>query len=168
MKNFIERLKNALHSFYSFSEADFMIYSLLEKVCSISKIDVLSGKSFVVSPDHEQKLWKAVEDLQSYKALQYVLGEAYFCGNYFDVSEAVLIPRPETEELVHLVSQSLAVSQPRAKILDIGTGSGCIAVSLALALPQSQITALDFSEEALSVAKKNEKKNESKNRFYLG
>ena len=158
MKDFIEGLKNALHPFYSLSEADFIVYSLLEKICSVSKIDVLSGKYFAVSAEQNLRIQEAIKDLQKYKPLQYVLGEAFFCGNYFDVSEAVLIPRPETEELVNIITQTLQNSCPQANILDIGTGSACIAISLALALPQAKLTALDISEAALQIARKNANK----------
>ena len=158
MKSFIEALKSSLQAFYSLSEADLMVYSLLEKFCSVSKMDILLNKNFSISASQEENIRQAVEDLKKYKPLQYVLGEAFFCGDFFEVNEAVLIPRPETEELVAIVSDTLEKNYPQAKILDIGTGSGCIAISLALALPQAQITALDVSEKALNVAQRNAKK----------
>ena len=98
----------------------------------------------------------AVKDLLKNKPLQYVIGVTEFCDLKFKVNENVLIPRPETSELVHLITKS---QQPTANsqqsILDIGTGSGCIAISLAKQLPQSQVYALDISEKALNVAKEN-------------
>ncbi|GAB4131167.1 MAG: peptide chain release factor N(5)-glutamine methyltransferase [Raineya sp.] len=158
MKAFIESIKNALHPYYNLSEADFIAYNLVEKFCSVSKIAILSGKDLPISAQQELQIQEAIKDLQKYKPLQYVLGEAFFYGNYFDVSPAVLIPRPETEELVSKTAKILEKQCPQAHILDVGTGSGCIAISLALALPQAKLTALDLSEEALQIAKKNAKK----------
>lgn len=165
MKDLIDTLKNALHPFYSLSEADFIAYSLIEKFCKIGKIDILAGKNFHILPQQEQAIEKAIRELQNYKPLQYVLGEAFFCGNYFEVNEAVLIPRPETEELVYLVSKILQIHCPQARILDIGTGSGCIAISLALALPQTSVSALDVSAEALQIAQRNAQKMKVKINF---
>jgi len=158
MKSFVQTLKSSLEPFYSPSEAEYIAFSLIEKFCAVAKVDVLSGKIFEISDTQNQLLQQAVTRLRNYEPLQYVLGEAFFCGNFFKVNENVLIPRPETEELVRIVSQTLQTQCPRAKILDIGTGSGCIAISLALTLPKAQITALDVSAEALEVAKRNAKK----------
>jgi release factor glutamine methyltransferase len=158
MKSFVQKLKNSLEPFYSPSEAEYMAFSVIEKFCSVSKIDILSGKNFEISQAQNKQIQQALARLQNYEPLQYVLGEAFFCGNFFEVNPNVLIPRPETEELVKIVSQTLQAQSPEAKILDIGTGSGCIAISLALTLPKAQITALDVSAEALQVAQRNAKK----------
>lgn len=158
MKLLIDTFKSKLNPYYSRSEVDFMVYSLIEKFCSVTKLDILSGKDFFISTSQQQQIEEALIDLQNYKPLQYVLGEVFFCGNYFEVSQEVLIPRPETEELVSIVVNTLQKNCPDASILDIGTGSGCIAISLALALPKAQVTALDFSEDALKVAQKNAQK----------
>ena len=98
----------------------------------------------------------AVKDLLKNKPLQYVIGVTEFCDLIFKVNENVLIPRPETSELVHLITKSQKpTANSQQSILDIGTGSGCIAISLAKQVPQSQVYALDISEKALNVAKEN-------------
>jgi release factor glutamine methyltransferase len=98
----------------------------------------------------------AVKDLLKNKPLQYIIGETEFCDLKFKVNENVLIPRPETSELVHLITnRQQTTDNSQLTILDIGTGSGCIAISLAKQLPQSQVYALDISEKALCVAKDN-------------
>lgn len=91
-------------------------------------------------------------ELQSGKPVQYITGEAWFYGRCFLVNSSVLIPRPETEELV---SACLEIITPEARVLDIGTGSGCIATTLALEAPKTQVTAWDISKEALAVARSN-------------
>jgi release factor glutamine methyltransferase len=94
--------------------------------------------------------------------IQYLLGKTSFYGLDFEVNSAVLIPRPETEELVDWIiqSQKLKVKSQKIKILDIGTGSGCIAVSLAKNIPNAQVFAIDVSEKALATAKKNANLND--------
>jgi release factor glutamine methyltransferase len=100
----------------------------------------------------------AVKDLLKNKPIQYIIGETEFCDLKFKVNENVLIPRPETSEMVHEIAvsnQQSAISN----ILDIGTGSGCIAISVAKKLPQAQVFAMDISEKALEVAKENATRN---------
>ena len=93
-----------------------------------------------------------LQRLEKYEPIQYIEGKKYFSGREFFVRQGVLIPRPETEELVELAAQAC---KPNAKILDIGTGSGCIAISLAKKLPEAEVHAWDISEAALEVAKQN-------------
>lgn len=97
-----------------------------------------------------------VADLRRGRPVQYVLGHAEFCGFDFAVREGVLIPRPETAELVERIA---AATPAGARILDVGTGSGAIAVSLARMIPQSSVVAVDISEEALAVARENAERN---------
>ncbi len=93
-----------------------------------------------------------IEELRSGRPVQYVLGKAEFCEEAFEVAEGVLIPRPETEELVYRIA---AMAERGAKILDIGTGSGAIAISLAKMVKEAKVTAVDISKEALTIAKRN-------------
>ena len=102
---------------------------------------------------------RAIRELQTAKPIQYILGETEFFSNRFFVNENVLIPRPETEELVDWVLQEYPDKSEKIKILDVGTGSGCIAISLAKALPNAVVTAIDVSEGALKVAKRNAELN---------
>jgi len=102
--------------------------------------------------------------LKEYKPIQYILGETEFFGLNFSVNQSVLIPRPETEELVELILKNH--SGENLKILDIGTGSGCIAISLAKNMPSAKVYAIDISEDALSVAKENATRNQVEIQFF--
>lgn len=124
-------------------------------------LEELEGKTridFVMNPTLEAKQtekWLAVlAELVQQKPIQQILGKAYFYGYTFEVNEHTLIPRPETEELVEWIISYVAKNQP-IRILDIGTGSGCIGLTLAKELPHSEVTLLDISTEALAIAKRN-------------
>ena len=125
------------------------IAMLLLNSLGVTRNDILSEKEFELD---SQKLAEAVKRINLAEPIQYVLGEAYFLGRSFLVNQSVLIPRPETELLVQLI---LEENKTKCAVLDIGTGSGCIAISLALDLKSSRVHALDFSKAALEVAKKN-------------
>src|SRR5690606_24993367 len=103
----------------------------------------------------EEMFLKAVSELKKEKPLQQIFGKTYFYGLEFIINEHVLIPRPETEELVHWIVNDNKFASSELKILDIGTGSGCIAISLAKNLPRPEVFAIDVSKEALNVARKN-------------
>ncbi len=107
-------------------------------------------------PAEWQRIWHRIgQELLTNKPVQYVLGEAWFAGLKFFVNEQVLIPRPETEELVEWLAQSAGLKNTGHKLLDIGTGSGCIPVVLKKKIPEWQVTALDTSAGALAIASKN-------------
>lgn len=110
----------------------------------------------------EQELESILARLHNFEPIQYILGEARFLGRTFRVTPGVLIPRPETEELVEMMLKELS---PVSRVLDVGTGSGCIAISLAKELPESQVTAWDVSGEALSIAAANSKALQASVRF---
>ena len=121
--------------------------------------DLCLGKDTQLSADDQAELKEIANRLSQGEPIQYVLGQAEFCGRTFSVNQSVLIPRPETEELCR---QPLPLPSPKgegAKILDIGTGSGCIAVTLAAMYPEAEVTAWDISEEALKVARENAQRN---------
>lgn len=111
------------------------------------------GTPLVVSSETLVQLNQAIEELKQHRPLQYITGRAYFYGHAFQVSPHVLIPRPETEEMVEKVIQEQRSDQP--SILDIGTGSGCIAITLQKAFPKAKIDAVDIAPKALQVAQKN-------------
>jgi release factor glutamine methyltransferase len=117
----------------------------------ISKTDILTQK--ITTFNYEQ-LTSVVQRLNKHEPVQYVLGKAWFCGHKFSVNPSVLIPRPETEMLVE-EALKFKPSNKDCFILDIGTGSGCIAISLALMFPDAQVKAIDISEDALRTAKQN-------------
>ncbi|MBT1706034.1 peptide chain release factor N(5)-glutamine methyltransferase [Chryseosolibacter indicus] len=141
---------------YDREEAQYIALLLLEHVLGLTRTQLLAEKQIESTPGQEALLKEAVERLNRQEPIQYILKEASFFGRKFMVSPSVLIPRPETEELVltainHLKSKDVAT--PR--ILDIGTGSGCIAITLACEVSNAQLYASDISHEALAVAKEN-------------
>ena len=147
-----------LEKIYGSDEANALIMILLEHYFCIDRVKIAMEPELRLSESELLTLHFAVKELLKNKPIQYVLGETEFCGMKFFVEEGVLIPRPETEEMV----RQLAVGHwpLAAKILDIGTGSGCIAISLAKLLKDSVVTAVDVSEKALEIAKKNAAAND--------
>ncbi len=146
---------------YESQEAKEIVFWLMEFYLDLRKIDILSDKSFEKAVD-----WtNIIERINTHEPIQYILGETEFYGRRFLVNDSVLIPRPETEELVKYVvdkqKNQLQVTNKQLSILDIGTGSGCIAISLAKELPNFKVTAYDISEKALETAKKNAELNKT-------
>jgi release factor glutamine methyltransferase len=131
------------------SEAVVIAYHLLEEKLGITRNDILLGKATLASIE---KLSDEINRINSHEPIQYITGTAWFRNRRFKVNPSVLIPRPETELLVDEVINHKV--KPTT-ILDVGTGSGCIAISLALEIPDSNIFAIDVSEQALAVAKEN-------------
>ena len=125
-------------------------------------VDYYLGKDITLSVKEEQELESILARLRNFEPIQDILGEARFMGRTFRVAPGVLIPRPETEELVEMMLKELS---PVSRVLDVGTGSGCIAISLAKELPESQVTAWDVSGEALSIAAANSKALQASVRF---
>jgi release factor glutamine methyltransferase len=130
-------------------------YLVFESVFGWSRTDVLSEK-IILENTNKEELDRIVQRINHQEPVQYILGEAAFYGRTFTVNPAVLIPRPETEELVRMVINFVRQTREvNTRILDVGTGSGCIAVTLALELPTAKISATDISEDALKVAVHN-------------
>ena len=150
-----------LEKIYGSNEANALIMILLEHYFGIDRVKIALEPELRLSESELLTLHFAVKELLKNKPIQYIIGVTEFCGMQFQVDENVLIPRPETEELVsQLVSCSVSqLSSPSCRILDIGTGSGCIAISLAKLIKNSEVTAIDISEKALLVAKKNAEAN---------
>lgn len=142
-------------------EAESFFYLILEAKHELKRIDLALRPDLDFS-DAEILVWNTlVEDLKLEIPVQYLLGTTSFYGLDFNVNSSVLIPRPETEELVEwiLESQKTIAETQKLRILDIGTGSGCIAISLAKNLPNASVQAIDVSEKALATAKKNSERN---------
>lgn len=147
----------ALLPFYDEMEAESFFYLLLENKRQLRRIDLALDVDSVFSKS-EILNWNAIlEKLKIQIPIQYIIGTTHFYGLEFIVDENVLIPRPETEELVDWIVKlnSKLSKKKNLKILDIGTGSGCIAVSLAKNIPNSEVFAIDVSEKVLAIAKKN-------------
>ena len=147
----------ALLPFYDEMEAESFFYLLLENKHQLRRIDLALDVDSVFS-ENEILNWNAIlEKLKIQIPIQYIIGTTHFYGLEFFVDENVLIPRSETEELVDWIVKlnSKLSKKKNLKILDIGTGSGCIAVSLAKNIPNSEVFAIDVSENALAIAKNN-------------
>lgn len=144
-----------LYSIYDDREAANITDMLIEYVTEFRKMDRLLNKNMILSQAQERSLLESTHELLRHKPVQYVLHEAWFMGMKFYVDEHVLIPRPETEELVEWILKEQKVKNKKVKILDIATGSGCIAIALQKKLPGAITEAMDISAPALQVAKKN-------------
>jgi release factor glutamine methyltransferase len=147
-----QQLLTSLYDLYDNREAANIADWVMEHITGMRKIDRIMHKQSPLSPDRVAKLEQYTRELLANKPVQYVLHEAWFCGMPFYVDEHVLIPRPETEELVEWVVEEAG---NKTSILDIGTGSGCIPVSLKKKLPQVKVYSCDVSSPALMVAAKN-------------
>ncbi|MBP8777813.1 MAG: peptide chain release factor N(5)-glutamine methyltransferase [Bacteroidaceae bacterium] len=153
MQTLLRSLTQTLASCYSREEASSVARIVLSEGMGFSTVRIYSGKDNDLSDIEQKKLQKIVSRLLNFEPLQYVLGKASFCNLSLKVAPGVLIPRPETEELVTLIAKECAGSEPR--LLDIGTGSGCIAIALKKIISDACVEAWDISAEALSQAKKN-------------
>lgn len=150
LSELFESLVAQLQPLYSKQESESLVIWLFEEYLGKSKTDLTKNTPLDQGP---VELQKAFKDLLTGKPIQYVIGKAPFYGRDFLVNDDVLIPRNETEELVHLIIKENKSSGLR--ILDIGTGSGCIPITLALEMDQSEVFSLDVSEQALQVASQN-------------
>lgn len=139
-------------------EARALAFVVLEDAFGLSRTDIYLGKDTAFSEDDTIRLEKILRRLEQGEPVQYVIGTAQFCNLTFRVTPDTLIPRPETEELVGWVA-SLLPSEAPCSVLDVGTGTGCIAISLAKQFPNAQVTAWDISEGALAVAQQNAQAN---------
>lgn len=159
-------LKDIFHKeldiIYGKDEVASFFYLSIEHHLNLARIQLILDPEFTLTKDEIDVFFTILEDLKQQKPIQYILGETEFYGLQFSVNENVLIPRPETEELVDWIikdSKFKSQNSETIKILDIGTGSGCIAISLAKHLPEAQVFAVDISESALKIAKENADRN---------
>jgi release factor glutamine methyltransferase len=153
IKKYRQYFINSLEDLYSIEELQSIFYLLAEKLLHLSRIDIALQLDDTLTSDEEINFNQAIDRLKIYEPVQYILGETEFFGYPFLVNKQVLIPRPETEELVSWIIED--VDKKETTILDIGTGSGCIAISLAKKLKSAVVSAIDISNKAIEVAKKN-------------
>lgn len=153
IKKYRQYFINSLEDLYSIEELQSIFYLLAEKLLHLSRIDITLQLDNTLTSDEEINFNQAIDRLKIYEPVQYILGETEFFGYPFLVNKQVLIPRPETEELVSWIIED--VDKKETTILDIGTGSGCIAISLAKKLNNAVVSAIDISNKAIEVAKKN-------------
>ena len=147
----------SLTPLYDAGEAQAIVRTVLDVEYGMTLTDIICGKVNELSSDEERNLEEIITRLQNGEPVQYVLGEADFAGRTFHVEPGVLIPRPETAELCQWIEEevsSLDADDPK-QILDICTGSGCIAITLGLTIPNSEVTGWDISEDALRIAQGN-------------
>ena len=164
MHPIVNEIRNALRGYYPDSEAFSIAKMLLVEVFGFSTLELYGGKDKEISGKRLDVLNEMIGRLQKNEPIQYIIGRETFGGLVFEVDGNVLIPRPETLELVQWIVDDCQAKTP-CRILDIGTGSGCIAISLAKRMSQAEVEAWDVSEGALKVAGKNAGDNCVKVRF---
>ncbi|WP_171031088.1 peptide chain release factor N(5)-glutamine methyltransferase [Bacteroides eggerthii] len=148
----VSYIRRALQESYSVQEAANLSRIVCCEMLGQTTIDYYLGKDIILSSKEMQKLNGILARLLNFEPIQYIQGTARFLERSYHVAPGVLIPRPETEELVEVMLREIPSD---ARILDIGTGSGCIAISLSKAFPNAKVTAWDVSEDALCIARRN-------------
>ncbi|MGJ8735900.1 peptide chain release factor N(5)-glutamine methyltransferase [Zobellia laminariae] len=169
----LKEIKNIFHKeldgLYVKEEVDSFFYILIEHYLNLQRFVLALQPNLTLTKEEEQPLFEALSGLKLQRPVQYIIGSTSFMDLDFQVNENVLIPRPETEDLIRWIVDEVKTSGPDKKsglrILDIGTGSGCIAISLAKLLPDAKVFALDVSEKALETAKRNAERNAVKVEF---
>lgn len=155
LQSLFRDVTKTLSSVYDQHEARTLSFMLLEHLFNVSRVDILADKDTTFSAFQRNQLQGMLDRLVKHEPIQYVLGETEFYGLTLEVGPGVLIPRPETEELVEWVVTDLDGIVPSPSIADVCTGSGCIALALASRLPSAMVRATDISEEALTIARRN-------------
>ena len=165
IKDIIRFFRDELKDSYEYDELESIIAYCFEYYFKLNRAELFSRTDETVSESELLKFNFAIKELKNQKPIQYILGEADFYRLKFKVNEHVLIPRPETEELVHLIIKDNELDSPI--ILDIGTGSGCIPIALKKNIPSAKISAIDIANDVLEVAKYNAKHNGVEVEFVL-
>jgi release factor glutamine methyltransferase len=167
IKQYRAQFNKSIKHLYPTSEIDSFFFLILEEYIGFKRIDIVLKSDFYIDQESLNLMQVATKQLEQEIPIQYIIGKTEFFGLPFNINKEVLIPRPETEELVEQVIKEVsliktyntasneATNEKQITILDIGTGSGCIAISLKKQLPGSKISAIDVSDKALRVAKKN-------------
>lgn len=155
LKQLAESYQLELKPVYGTDEVNAIFRIVSQHVLGFGSHPFFLNKNTEVTDENVLAFTSVLAKLKNNFPLQYILGFTEFYGQRFEVNQAVLIPRPETEELVKLILDTIANKKNHLKILDIGTGSGCIAITLKKKLPNATVYATDISEEALAVARKN-------------
>ncbi len=167
LKHFRVYFTEQLESIFPKTEIDTFFFLLIEEYLGLQRIDFTLQPTLEISSEKYDLLNTALARLQKEEPIQYILGKTEFYGYSFRVNENTLIPRPETEELVEWILNEVKDNKQQLSILDIGTGTGCIPISLKKELPGAKVSAIDVSEEALKVAKENALLNKAEVTFIL-
>ena len=158
LRDFRVRFYTELESIYHYSEIRHILNIVIKSFFDWDPTFFAINPKRVLKKKEIKKLNLALLELKKGKPIQYILEESEFMGNLFYVNKSVLIPRPETEELANwILSENFPTKQNSLRVLDVGTGSGCIAISIAKSNPNFKVDAIDFSSKALLVAKRNAK-----------
>ena len=163
LKSLKDKFYEELSGLYGQNESSSFFYLLCDSVLELSRVNVVLNYDLNLSEEQLNSFLNALLDLKNFKPIQYIIGNEEFCGLKFNVSEGVLIPRPETEELVYWIESDFKTKSP--SILDIGSGSGCIPIALDNLILNSKVFSVDVSEKALEIAKINAKENNSDVQF---
>ena len=153
-----KKFNQSLFEIYSSEELKIFYYNIMQQLTNKSKVELMTN-NYELSHDKEKLFFEYINRLSNNEPIQYVLGNTIFNNLEFDLDSSVLIPRPETEELVDLI---IKYECKKEKILDIGSGSGCIAVTLAKYIEESNVTALEICSNAVKIINKNAKKHNVK------
>ena len=157
LASFKKEFLESITPLYNKDETKSLYYMLCEEDLALSKSKLIIAEDMDLTIEKTNQLYNCLERLKKHEPIQYVLGKTKFCNLNFSVNESVLIPRPETEELVRLM---LKEDLDGKEILDIGSGSGCIAISLAKHSPKAKVTALDICKDAIELSQRNAKEND--------
>lgn len=147
--------RQELSELYPLEEIDSFFYLSVEHYLNLERFVLVLQPNITLKKKEEQPLFECLSRLKNQEPIQYILGEVFFYGLRFMVDDSVLIPRPETEELMYWILEDSRAMPKGSTILDIGTGSGCIAIVLSKNMPEASVFAIDISETALKVSKQN-------------
>lgn len=165
----LKEIKNIYHkeldTIFPKEEVDSFFYMAIEHYLGLERFILALDPHLIISKEDEGLLFGALSELRLQRPIQYVLGKTVFCDLEFKVNEHVLIPRPETEELVAWILEHMAYRDRGLSVLDIGTGSGCIAVTLSKSLRKARVQGIDISQKAIQLAKENAETNKAKVEF---
>jgi release factor glutamine methyltransferase len=162
----IKYIKTELRDLYPPQEISGFIRILFEEYLSLDAAGLIRESEKKIQANVLKSISDALERLKTFEPVQYITGNTFFTGLKFSVNSSVLIPRPETEELTDLIIKNTHENRNKLRIIDIGTGSGCIAVSLAKYIEESEVYAVDISEDALTIAQINAKNNVVEIQFF--
>lgn len=154
LKEFRNHFNKELSRLFPQTEIDSFFFMLIEKELNLKRIDLVINNDISISKEKFEHLYNTLSRLKTQEPIQYILGESAFYGLSFKVTKDTLIPRPETEELVEWILSDYDYND-KISILEIGTGSGCIPITLAKKLPNASVTSIDISAAAIAIAKEN-------------
>lgn len=166
LKEFKLKLSQVLEEVYPETEISSFFFMILEDYLKISKTKYLTEPDLRIEESKVQKLNNVISRLKKEEPIQYIIGKTEFYGLEFNVTKDVLIPRPETEELIEWILEKSANLERNIKILDIGTGSGCIPITLKSNIVNADVHAIEVSEVALTIARKNAEENNTSIYFH--